>query len=269
MPSRSPADQHLWSSRAREVGWVLLPLRLFLGVTMVYAGLLKLLDSSYLDPSSPNGVPAQMAAAAGTSPIGPLVSVAAEHATLFGLAIAFGELVVGLGVLLGLWTRLAAVGGLLLSTSFFLTVTWGESPYFFGADIVFMFAFTPLVIGGDGGVLSLQRVIRDATRRRMRLAVPAPGDESAAVSADVDRRTLLRTAATVAAIGVGALVTGAVSRVIAGNSSGTKVSAPAAPRQGPPDPARRRAGWASPTSPTSPWAASRPSPIRPPEARPT
>ena len=219
--SGAPTD---WRARAGQVGWVLLPLRLFLGVTMVYAGLLKFFDPAYLDPQSPNGVQSQMAAAASTSPIGPLVSFTAEHAALFGLAIAFGELVVGLGVLLGLWTRLAAVSGFVLSMSFFLTVSWGTSPYFFGPDIVFMFAFTPLMIGGDGGVLSLFAVIRTATRRGMRLAVPPPAQESSQVAAEVERRTILRSAVVAAAIAGGAVVVGGVGRLIAGSSTGTAAS---------------------------------------------
>ena len=129
------------SPRLTDPGWVLLPLRAFLGVTFVYAGMLKLTDSTYLDPTSPNSVHAQMVRAAKTSPIGPLVSLSADLSTATGLLIAFAELAVGLGVLLGLWTRLAALGGLLLSLSFFLTVSWSTSPYFFGSDIVFFFAW--------------------------------------------------------------------------------------------------------------------------------
>ncbi|MBI1350009.1 MAG: Rieske 2Fe-2S domain-containing protein [Actinomycetales bacterium] len=208
-----------------EVGWVLLPLRLFLGITMIYAGLLKFFDPAFLDPTSPNGVRSQMLAAAPGSPIGPLVTFSADHAALFGLTIAMGELLVGLGVLLGLWTRIAALGGLLLSLSFFLTVSWGTSPYFFGPDIVFVFAFTPLIIGGDGGLYSLQVVIRDATRRRMRLAVPPPADESAHVALEVERRTLLRTGVVAGGIAVGAALLGGVGRLTASARQGDATAA--------------------------------------------
>ena len=207
---------------------MLLPLRVFLGITMIYAGLLKFFDPAFLDPNSPNGVQSQMLAAAQGSPIGPLVSFSADHAVAFGLTIAFGELLVGLGVLLGLWTRVAAAGGLLLSMSFFLTVSWGTYPYFFGPDIVFVFAFTPLIIGGDGGLFSLSVRIREATRRRMRLAVPPPADESPAVTAGVDRRTLLRTGAVAGAIALGAVAVGSLGRVTAaarqGDSAGPAVA---------------------------------------------
>jgi thiosulfate dehydrogenase [quinone] large subunit len=215
----------IWRERMTQVGWVLLPLRAFLGVTMMYAGLLKFFDPAYLDPSSPNGVQRQMEAAASSSPIGFVVSFSAEHAVLFGLTIALGELLVGLGVLLGVWTRVAAIGGLLLSLSFFLTVSWGTSPYFFGPDIVFLFAFTPLVIGGDGGVYSLSAAIRSGTRRSMHLEDPAPVRESVQVKADVDRRVLLRTGVTAAAIGAAALVVGGVGRMVAGTGGTSTASA--------------------------------------------
>ena len=214
---KTPA-MSVWRDRLTQVGWVVLPLRIFLGVTMVYAGLLKFFDPAYLDPQSPNGVQRQMEAAASSSPIGFLVSFTAQHATLFGLTIALGELLVGLGVLLGLWTRIAAIGGFLLSMSFFLTVSWGTSPYFFGPDIVFMFAFTPLIVGGDGGLFSLSSAIRLGTRHSMRLQTPAPAYESAEVKAEVDRRALLRTGVTAAAIGAGALVVGGIGRMVAGVS---------------------------------------------------
>lgn len=184
-------DRVRTSPRLRDPGWLLLPLRLFLGVTFVYAGTLKLTDSTYLDPSSPNSVQAQMLRARQTSPIGPLVTVSAHAWLLTGLAIAFGELAVGLGALLGLWTRLAALGGLLLSLSFFLTVSWSTRPYFFGSDIVFLFAWTPLLLAGDGGVLSVVTAIR--TRVRHDAGVRPGRPMRPGVAAEVERRTLLRT----------------------------------------------------------------------------
>lgn len=226
--------------RFSTYGWAILPLRLFLGITFIYAGLLKFFDPNYLNAASPNGVQHQMAASAISSPISMIVGQAAEHATLFGLTIALGELLVGLGVLLGVFTRLAAVGGFLLSLSFFLTVSWGTSPYFTGADIVFMFAFLPLALAGDGGVLSVAAAIRTATRRRMRLAVPAPRDESAQVTAMVQRRALVQTGVVAVLVGVGAVLVGGVGRLVSGGGddtasgsgptpSSTPSSAPSAP----------------------------------------
>ncbi|GGP87718.1 Rieske 2Fe-2S domain-containing protein [Saccharothrix coeruleofusca] len=190
---------------------MLLPLRAFLGGTFSYAGLSKLLDTHYLDDTSPLGVRAQMVNAAETSPIGPLVSLAADHATIAGLAIAFGEIAVGLATLLGLFTRLAALGGVLLSLSFFLTVSWTTRPYYVGADIVFAVAWTPLLIAGDAGVLSLSARLRAGVRQRLGLPVHPTPEEDRTVQDDVERRTVLRSgliagAATAAGVTAGSVL---------------------------------------------------------------
>src|SRR5581483_7244020 len=124
---------HQWSQRGfRQPGWMLLPLRGFLGVTFTYAGLQKLANPTYLNPANPSSVVGQMRLLRHVSPIGPLLGLSLHAPTLVGLLIAFGELAVGVGVLLGLWTRLAAVGGMALSLTFLLTVSWRTTPYYYG-----------------------------------------------------------------------------------------------------------------------------------------
>jgi len=75
--------------------------------------------------------------------------------TPVGLLIAFGELAVGVAVLLGLWTRLAAIGGMALALTFLLTVSWRTTPYYYGSDIVFLFAWSVIALFGAGNVLSI------------------------------------------------------------------------------------------------------------------
>ncbi len=207
---------------------MLLPLRAFLGVTFVYAGLMKLADPAYLDPAKPQSVAAQMHVLAGTSPIGGLVGVAAAHPTLFGLLIAFGELAAGLGALLGLWTRLAAAGGLVLALSFFLTVSWNTRPYFYGSDIVFAFAWLTLLLAGDGGVASLGALVAASARRQ---TGPGRGGRGG-VDPDLDRRVLLRTSLVAAGVGAVALVAAGLTawagRVFAGSSGASGVLADSA-----------------------------------------
>jgi thiosulfate dehydrogenase [quinone] large subunit len=185
--------------------WALLPLRAFLGVTFLYAGLSKIFDPHYLDDASPLGVHAQMLHAAATSPIGAVVSLSADYSTITGLAIAFGEVAVGLGALLGLFTRVAALGGVVLALSFFLTVSWTTRPYYYGADIGFAFAWSPLLIAGDAGVFSVTAQLRAAVRHKLDLPARSTPYENVTVQDDVERRTLLRgslIAAAVAAVGV-------------------------------------------------------------------
>lgn len=182
-------------------GLALLPLRVFLGITFVYAGLQKLADGRFLDGRDPAGLHAQLLGYARTSPVRGLLLGASHHATLVGLLIALGELAVGLGALLGLWTRAAAVGGMLLSLSFLLGVSWHTRPYYLGPDIFSLFAWTPLAVLGDAGVLSLDTALAIGARRELGPRAPA---------GEVDRRTFVLRAGAAAGVGVGALAVGAV-----------------------------------------------------------
>src|SRR4051812_50169243 len=98
------------------------------------------------------------------SPIGWMLGLSAHAPVLVGVSIALGELAVGLATLVGLWVRVAAAGGLLLSLTFFLTVSFHTRPYYYGSDIVFVFAWTgPLLAGAwpgwtaDGGIAGRAR----------------------------------------------------------------------------------------------------------------
>ncbi|HMD44722.1 MAG TPA: Rieske 2Fe-2S domain-containing protein [Acidimicrobiales bacterium] len=162
-----PPPRALWLS-----GWALLPLRAFLGFTFVFAGLQKLANPNFFNSASPSGIQAQMIASERISPFHAILGHLLQFSTPLGILIALGELAVGLGALLGLWTRLAAVGGMLLSLTLFFTVSFHASPYYTGADIVFFFAWTPLVLAGSGGVLSLDAVIAARASGEARLGTP-------------------------------------------------------------------------------------------------
>lgn len=193
------------------IGKALLPLRLFMGVTFIYAGLLKLISADYLNSDSPSGVLKQMQGAVLHSPISFIVRHAIEHSSLAGIAIAVGELFVGLGILFGIWTRLAALAGFVLSLSFLLTVSWGTYPYFFGPDIVFMAAFTPLMIAGDGGLYSVEALIRNRVRTAAGVS-PSQILNNAPVEKQIARRTLIQSGAVAGGLGVIGLATGVVGR---------------------------------------------------------
>ena len=91
-------------------GWALLPLRVFLGVTFVFAGLQKLANPGFFDASNPTSIQSQLASAARVSPIHALVAHLQHVAVPLGVVIALGELAVGAATLVGLWSRAAAVG---------------------------------------------------------------------------------------------------------------------------------------------------------------
>jgi len=138
-------------SGLRELGrrYALLPLRIFLGITFIYAGLDKLTDPHYLAGlGDPLSFAAMTQGVKAGSPIGPLLGLALHAPTGFALAVALGELAAGLGILAGLLGRVAAVGGALLNLSFFLTVSWQVTPYYLGNDLIYLMAWLPFVLAG-------------------------------------------------------------------------------------------------------------------------
>ena len=175
-------------SRLTVGAWALLPLRIFFGITFVYAGLDKLLDPGFFDPASSGSIQAQFQIFERVSPLAPLVHAVEPIAPLLGLLIALGEIAVGLGALTGLAYRLAAVGGAAISFLFFLTASWTTHPYYFGNDLPYAFGWLTLALAGHGDLFVL------------RLARSAPNGTVAASPADATRRGMVQ-------IGALALVT--------------------------------------------------------------
>ncbi|MFJ6048294.1 TQO small subunit DoxD [Streptomyces sp. NPDC092307] len=143
----------------------LLPLRLFLGVTFVYAGIDKLTDPAFLSASGDGSIGDLMRGVRDTSAVPAMVDMALHSPVGFAVALAIGEILVGLGALVGLLTRVAAVGGALIALSLWLTVSWAVTPYYYGNDLIYMIAWTPLILAG-APYLSLDSVIRSRLSRR-------------------------------------------------------------------------------------------------------
>jgi thiosulfate dehydrogenase [quinone] large subunit len=205
-------------------------LRAFLGFTFTFAGIQKLTDRYFFQASTPGSIKQQLLASTRTAaaPVHFLVSGAAHAPVLVGLLIAFGEIAVGLGTLVGLFSRVAAFGGALLSLSFFLTVTFHASPYYYGPDIVFFFAWTGLVING-AGVWSLDAMLVERTlQERIALRTDRARQSAAARrrAAEVDRRAALRKAFAAGVLGAVAVVLGGLGAVLG------RLIAPAHPPQG-------------------------------------
>lgn len=254
------AGQQWAQYRLRQPGWLILPLRAFLGVTFLYASLQKLANPTYLDPANPQSVVGQMRTLRHVSPIGPLLGLSLHAPTLVGLMIALGELAVAFGVLLGLLTRLTALGGMALSLTFLLTVSWRTTPYYYGADIVFFFAWTVILAFGAANVLSLDGWLHQRARAAAGLK-PLPALVSVEVprlrelcgrgeacglrpngncgrqhcnvfpvveqlrpnlAADIDRRRLLLAGRVALLAAIGAAFTGGITGLIGRAAGGTK-----------------------------------------------
>jgi thiosulfate dehydrogenase [quinone] large subunit len=146
--------------------WALVPLRLFIGATFLFAGLQKMANPNFFNRNSPISIQAQLIGASHTSPLSGMLVHLEGIAKPIGIVMAFGEIAVGVGTLIGLWSRIAAIGGLLISLSLFLTVSFHASPYFTGADIVFFFAWIPFVLAGGGTRLSVDALIANRVARK-------------------------------------------------------------------------------------------------------
>ncbi len=192
----------------------LFPLRLFLGVTFVYAGVQKLSDPGFLHAGAPTYIGTQLEGFANGTPGGFLLNTfALPHPELAGIGVAVVEIMVGLLVTAGFLTRPAAAVGMSLNFVLFLTASWHTTPYFLGPDLVFTFAWLPLVLAGSEGQPALESLVRrpsPALARRISLnpeALARMDDDAATRST---RRALLVElgGAAIAIAGVAALFKG-------------------------------------------------------------
>jgi thiosulfate dehydrogenase [quinone] large subunit len=206
----------------------LLPVRLFLGVTFVYAGYQKLSDPGFLTPGSATYIGTQLHAFASGTPGGFLLRwLALPFPRAAGVGVALAEIAIGLLTTAGLMTRAAAAAGLALNLVLFLTASWSTTPYFLGSDIVFCFAWLPLALVGaadqpavDTLVLA-RRVPAGPAQRRTRGGAHVYGAEQ------VDPHTrgvLIRRG--LALTGVGTLSIAALATALRGGAGpGSAVSA--------------------------------------------
>jgi uncharacterized membrane protein YphA (DoxX/SURF4 family) len=207
-------------SRTIDAGLALLPLRLFLGVTFVYAGLQKLSDPGFLHPGAPSYIGTQLHAFSGGTPGGFLLRwFALPFPALAGIGVALTEIAIGLLVTAGLLTRIAAGAGLTLNLVLFTTATWNTSPYFLGSDIVFVFAWLPFVLAGASGQPALDNLFSCPGSRTRRGGVTVY--EPAGI-ATMTRDVALRRA--LAATGVATLAIGGLASLLRGStaSAGTR-----------------------------------------------
>jgi len=138
--------------------WMLLPLRLWAGWSLGRAGLTKAMGgwfhgsqlhdavAGWLNQGKPYGFYAPF-----------LRGVVLPHANLFTLLVVGGEMAVGAALLVGLFTRPAALGGLLLVLAFLFAQ--GDP---FGANVTcaFALAMLTLLLTAPGRALGLDGALR-------------------------------------------------------------------------------------------------------------
>ncbi|WP_263104758.1 DoxX family membrane protein [Kitasatospora sp. DSM 101779] len=188
-----PADaRHArYPGRRVDLGLVLLPLRVVLGSLSVYAGFSKLCDPVYFDGGERGSMMRWLSSLHPWKVAEPLLAFAMNHPVGAGLGVAFTEIVVGVLTVLGLWQRVAAGAAMALSAALLFTVSWRSVPVYDAPDLIFLAAWSPLLIAGAPFGSLDGRIALDAWRQY--------GPEAP----QAVRRRVLRRSSVVAAVVVG------------------------------------------------------------------
>lgn len=143
-----PARHAYYPGRRMNLGVVLLPLRVFLGFISIYAGMGKLCDPVYFEGGKRGSMVKWLNTLHPWEVAEPLRQFALEHPVGAGLVIAFAQVIVGVLTVLGCWQRVAACLGALLSAALLVTVSWKSVPVYETPDIIYLAAWSPLIIAG-------------------------------------------------------------------------------------------------------------------------
>ncbi|MFJ6075111.1 DoxX family membrane protein [Streptomyces sp. NPDC093065] len=143
-----PARHAYFPGRRMNLGVVLLPLRVFLGFISIYAGMGKLCDPVYFDGGERGSMVKWLNTLHPWDVAEPLRQSALDHPVGAGLVIAFLQVLVGVLTVLGCWQRVAAVIGAGLSAALLVTVSWKSVPVYDAPDIIYLAAWSPLIIAG-------------------------------------------------------------------------------------------------------------------------
>ncbi|WP_406463729.1 DoxX family protein [Streptomyces sp. NBC_00111] len=137
-----------YPGRRMNLGVVLLPLRVILGFLSIYAGMGKLCDPAYFDGGDRGSMVKWLTSLHPWAAAEPLRDFALSHPVAAGLSVAFLQIVIGVLTVLGLWQRVAAAFGVLLSAAILVTVSWRTAAAYDTPDIILLAAWSPLVIAG-------------------------------------------------------------------------------------------------------------------------
>ena len=146
--SDDPSRHAYYPGRRMNLGVVLLPLRVFLGFISVYTGMGKLCDPVYFDGGERGSMVKWLNTLHPWEAAEPLRQFALQHPVGAGLVIAFLQVIVGVLTILGCWQRVAAVVGAGLSAALLVTVSWKTIPAYDTPDIIYLAAWSPLIIAG-------------------------------------------------------------------------------------------------------------------------
>lgn len=134
----NPVSRFLFSST--RAGWIWLFVRLYLGYTWISAGWKKVNSNAWVGDNGGAAIKGFVNGALAKAEEGKdvtgwyasfLENLVLPNAKVFGVMVAFGELLVGLGLILGLLTGIAAFFGAIMNVSFLFAGTLSTNPLLF------------------------------------------------------------------------------------------------------------------------------------------
>lgn len=125
-----------WLFSNTRSAWIWLLLRLYIGYTWLMAGLGKVQDDAWTGANAGAAMEGYMTAVMNLAEEGGIAgwyawfldTVVIPNAAFFSYMVAWGELLVGLGLIIGLLTGIAAFFGALMNISFLLAGTVSSNP---------------------------------------------------------------------------------------------------------------------------------------------
>jgi thiosulfate dehydrogenase [quinone] large subunit len=171
----------LFNNRAAGLFW--LPIRVFVGVSFLDAGIHKLTDPAWTNGGSALLTYWQRAAAIPEAPARPAITydwyrdfinflINGHHEGWFAWIITMGELAVGLGLIFGALTGIAAFFGAFMNMSFLLAGSASTNP------VLFTFAIGLILAWKVAGYYGLDRVLLPRLGTPWRLGTVFHGERS-------------------------------------------------------------------------------------------
>ena len=145
------------SGRAHSLSaWFVLALRLVIGFAFLYSGLDKVLSGSF----SAGGYLTNVAATNGNPLAGMFLRMGQTgwFVDFVNVAVPWGEVAIGLGIMVGLLTRLAAFFGALMMLLFYFG-NWDLAYGVINSDFMYMLVFLSVAAFGAGRILGLDAYI--------------------------------------------------------------------------------------------------------------
>lgn len=217
--------------RLRESGprAAMVVLRFALGIAFLIAGAEKIADPAFLSASGQGSIGQAIASYVNSgTPIAPLiVALGVPNPTLVGALMAGTETLIGLALLLGVATRVAATAAAVASVLLYLTAGWGTWPPYLSVHFAWFAASVALAIAGDGSLFTIRGLLdpdgsgRDSTP-------PAPRVRRMEEEIEIDRRNfigLIGTSAT-AIIGIAFLLRSRAIAELVNNPSAVPTPTP-------------------------------------------